>query len=65
MADTLNIQITQDGLILVTSDQVSITNHRSADELVKLLVTLSGKVVSQEKVQRSVHQQSQHQSTQV
>jgi hypothetical protein len=40
--DTLKITILEDGTIKVETDQISQANHRSADEVVKLLGTLMG-----------------------
>ena len=42
MADTLDVEILEDGTIRVTSDQVSVGNHRSADQLLQMIEQLMG-----------------------
>jgi hypothetical protein len=62
-SDTLKITILDDGTIKVETDQISQANHRSADELVKLLGTLMGGDVTIDQHRPGhVHQaQGQHQ----
>lgn len=42
MKDTLVLEILEDGVISVTSDKVSTTNHVSADNLLDLIEELAG-----------------------
>ena len=51
--DNINIEILADGSIKVTSDKISAGNHRNADELLKLMGSLMGGEVVEEKQRHS------------
>ena len=56
MADKLEIQILEDGTVKVSSDQISVGNHRSADQLLQLIETLmGGEVKTDGKIGRAGH----------
>ena len=56
MADILDVEILEDGRIKVTTDAVSVGNHRSADQLLKTLEQLmGGEVVVEGKTDRTAH----------
>ena len=40
--DAIRVQIAQDGTLTVTTDDISMPNHREADELLNLLNQLAG-----------------------
>ena len=46
MADTIEIEILDDGRIKVTTGKVSAIHHASADEFLQLVATLAGGAVS-------------------
>ena len=47
--DTINYEILEDGTISITTDQISGTNHVSADKLLKQLFELVGGASTQRK----------------
>ena len=49
MADTIEIEILDDGRIKVTTGKVSAVHHASADELLSLIATLAGGDVSKQR----------------
>lgn len=57
MPDQLNIEILDDGTVVVSSDQISAGNHRGAEELLKVLETLMGgeSIRTKRKVQQTQH----------
>lgn len=54
--DTIEIEILEDGRVKVTTDKISVGNHRNADELLQLIETLmAGKVESIKRKQGHGH----------
>lgn len=61
--DAIRVHIAQDGTLTVTTDDISMPNHREADELLNLLNQLTGgqtEVI--ERPERLLHEQHQDHS---
>lgn len=54
--DKLEIEITADGRVKVTTDQVSPANHRSADALIEFIARMTGgETIKQKRPQAHTH----------
>ena len=63
--DNIEIQILDDGRVKVTTDKISIGNHRSADELLALLETLlAGESIHTKRPAKHGHQHQHEHATQ-
>jgi hypothetical protein len=61
--DAIRVHIAQDGTLTVTTDDISMPNHREADDLLQLLNQLAGgQTESMQRPERLLHEQHQDHS---
>lgn len=61
--DAIRVHIAQDGTLTVTTDDISMPNHRDADDLLNLLNQLAGgQTESMQRPERLLHEQHQDHS---
>jgi hypothetical protein len=59
MADSIKLDIETDGTISVSTDEISPTNHKSADDFLRMCKELAGGTVIEKKLPHGhKHQQS-------